>query len=159
MLFTHTGLLFSTEFQQLALVVFANAAFEDLRAHSLLPDDFQVTGRPSIDGYPFDTTKGITRIPFLFPKGMPPSLPFIIARDDPNPLLQVAGHSLGEYAAMSAVARNALPMENVLDLVFLRGPSTVDSAAPLLPPCRFSPALERRAWALAGAWCDNGALC
>ncbi|GAB9466788.1 hypothetical protein Gpo141_00004153 [Globisporangium polare] len=67
------GLLFLTQFSQPALVLFETAAFAEIQAANLVPEDA------------------------LF-----------------------AGHSLGEYAGLCAFA-GALPIENVVEVVFLRG--------------------------------------
>ncbi|KAK0450204.1 fatty acid synthase [Armillaria borealis] len=72
--FNHpTGLLYATQFAQIALVVTEKAAFEDLRGK----------------GY--------------------------IQRDCP-----FAGHSLGEYAALAAIA-DIFPVSSLVDVVFYRG--------------------------------------
>ena len=72
--FSPTGLLFSTQFAQIALVVTEKAAFEDMRARGLVNSN----------------------------------------------VTAFAGHSLGEYAALAAVA-DFLSINSLCDIVFYRG--------------------------------------
>jgi fatty acid synthase subunit alpha, fungi type len=72
--FTHPkGLLFATQFAQIALVVTSRAAFEDMRSKGLV-----------------------------------------------QPGAAFAGHSLGEFSALAAVA-DILPNSSLVDIVFYRG--------------------------------------
>jgi malonyl CoA-acyl carrier protein transacylase len=80
-IFTHPkGLLFATQFPQIALVIMSRAAFEDMHSKVLV-----------------------------------------------QPGAAFAGHALGEFSALAAVA-NVLPNSSLVDIVFYRGLTTQHAA-------------------------------
>jgi malonyl CoA-acyl carrier protein transacylase len=93
--FTHPmGLLSATQFTQPAMVLYELAAFEDMKAHGLVPTGSLLYNFLRRDLFGF----------FLH-----------VVKD-----AFFAGHSLGEFAALAAFG-NFFPYDSLMDVVFYRG--------------------------------------